>query len=105
MSFYDENTPNRQNDKTRQKQQKQKRQSPGQDSNGQGWQDEQQQKNQNQTSTASDAAHRTPLSNRRQADASPAFQPGMGSVPSDVQGSYTGTGADGTPPVQDADDL
>ncbi len=40
MSFYDENTPNRQNDKTRQKQQKQKRQSPGQDSNGQGWQDE-----------------------------------------------------------------
>jgi hypothetical protein len=48
VSFYDENTPNRQNDKTRQKQQKQKRQSPGQDSNGQGWQDEQQQKNQNQ---------------------------------------------------------
>lgn len=57
------------------------------------------------TSTASDAAHRTPLSNRRQAEASPAFQPSMGSIPSDVQGSYTGTGADGTPPVQDADDL
>ena len=57
------------------------------------------------TSTASDAAHRTPLSNRRQSEASPAFQPSMGSIPSDVQGSYTGTGADGTPPVQDADDL
>ena len=28
-----------------------------------------------------------------------------GKIPSDVQGSYTGMSADGTPPVQDADDL
>lgn len=26
-------------------------------------------------------------------------------IPSDVLGSYTGTAADGSPPVQDADDL
>lgn len=26
-------------------------------------------------------------------------------IPSDVEGSYTGTGRDGEPPVQDADDL
>lgn len=57
------------------------------------------------TSTASDATHRTPLRSRRQAGAAPAFQPGAGAIPSDVQGSYTGTGANGAPPVQDADDL
>jgi len=28
-----------------------------------------------------------------------------GSIPSDVQGSYTGTPRDGEKPVQDADDL
>ena len=28
-----------------------------------------------------------------------------GKIPSDVQGSYTGMSADGSPPVQDADDL
>jgi len=28
-----------------------------------------------------------------------------GNIPSDVQGSYTGMSSDGTPPVQDADDL
>ena len=39
------------------------------------------------------------------APARPAFCPGRGRIPSDVQGGYTGTAADGGPPVQDADDL
>lgn len=50
------------------------------------------------------AAHLTDLS-RVKAVAQALPQEGKGDIPSDVNGSYTGTPADGGTPVQDADDL
>ena len=50
------------------------------------------------------AVHLTDLS-RVKAVAQALPQEGKGDIPSDVNGSYTGTPTDGGTPVQDADDL
>ena len=50
-------------------------------------------------------AKHTPDLSRVKAVAQALRQEGKGEIPSDVNGSYTGTAIDGEVPVQDADDL
>ncbi len=50
-------------------------------------------------------AKHTPALSRVKAVEQALRQEGKGEIPSDVNGSYTGTPIDGEVPVQDADDL